>query len=190
MRDDFIAFELSDTDISMANSLRRIIIAEVPTLAIDLVDFYDNTSPLLDEFIAHRLGLIPIRFKKPLSEFKYNHACDCGDHCDACSVTITLDCDYDLMASQESHQADVAITLTSKDLRCSNSDVEIIHFSNQDEEKQSHDQGIVIVKLGPGQRIRLSAIAKKGIGKEHAKWNPVCTVALKHDSIVKLNHQM
>jgi hypothetical protein len=57
-----ISFILSETDTSMANTLRRIMIAEVPTLAIDLVEYHENSSVLNDEYIAHRLGLVPIRF--------------------------------------------------------------------------------------------------------------------------------
>ena len=54
--EDRICFELTETDISMANALRRIMISEVPTLCIDMVTFSENTSCLADEFIAHRLG--------------------------------------------------------------------------------------------------------------------------------------
>ncbi|RYH18303.1 hypothetical protein EON65_27335 [archaeon] len=188
---DLLSFELTDTDVSMANSLRRIMMAEVPTLAIDVVNFEDNTSALQDEFLAHRLGLIPIRSKRPIKEWNYNYNCSCDGYCDLCAVRITLDCDfYQMTKHLSAHEQDVAITITSRDMVVHSPYAEVVHFSSVEEEQQSHDRGIVIVKLGPGQRLKFEAIVKKGIAKEHAKWSPVATVALKHDAIVKLNEEM
>ena len=43
MTEDTIKFVLTGTDTSIANALRRVIIAEVPTIAIDLVEVIENS---------------------------------------------------------------------------------------------------------------------------------------------------
>jgi len=48
---------------SLANSIRRYIY-HIPVLAIDEVDISKNDSPLYDETIAHRIGLVPIKTNK------------------------------------------------------------------------------------------------------------------------------
>ena len=60
VKEDKIRFWLKDVSLAYANSLRRIIISQIPTMAIEFVTIFSNTSPLHDEFIAHRLGLIPL----------------------------------------------------------------------------------------------------------------------------------
>jgi len=54
-------FLVKGANTGLMNAFRRAIISEVPTLAIHEVYFFENSSPLWDEFIAHRLGLIPLK---------------------------------------------------------------------------------------------------------------------------------
>jgi DNA-directed RNA polymerase alpha subunit len=50
----------ADVDYQMANMVRRYSMSYVPVLAVDSVVFYDNTTAFWDEYIAHRLGLMPV----------------------------------------------------------------------------------------------------------------------------------
>lgn len=152
MKPDYIQFELTDADISMANALRRIMIAEVPTLAIDLIHFSDNTTVLLDEIIAHRVGLIPLTSRKDMSEWNFGHDCDCEDYCNKCSVKFSLDCDFkEMNAGRQPHEQDLVVSVTSRHLISSDPDVSAVLFSNADEIHVSQDTGIVIALLGAGE---------------------------------------
>ncbi|EEH58218.1 uncharacterized protein MICPUCDRAFT_57581 [Micromonas pusilla CCMP1545] len=59
--DEKVEFEMQGLSPAIANAFRRILIAEVPTMAIEKVFMVNNTSVIQDEVFAHRLGLIPIR---------------------------------------------------------------------------------------------------------------------------------
>lgn len=84
-----LKFELLNTELSIANALRRIIIGEVPTMAIDIVQVDENTSPLNDEFIAHRLGLVPL-VSEQVDRFNDHGVCECPEFCENCSVRYRL----------------------------------------------------------------------------------------------------
>ena len=71
-----IRFVLSKCPLYLANALRRVMIAEVPTMAFDFVEIQENSSVLHDEFIAHRLGLIPL-VSDYANQFNYSRDCDC-----------------------------------------------------------------------------------------------------------------
>ena len=55
-----IEFDLVGYDPAMVNALRRILLSDVPTMAIEKVHMYQNTSIMQDEVLAHRLGLLPL----------------------------------------------------------------------------------------------------------------------------------
>jgi DNA-directed RNA polymerase subunit D len=58
--DKELRFVLSDAPLEFANLLRRYAISSVQTFAITEAAFYENTSSFFDEYISHRLGLIPL----------------------------------------------------------------------------------------------------------------------------------
>jgi len=53
---------VSGVNNSFMNTLRRFAYGEVPTMAVDVVRFQENTSGMYDEVIAHRIGLIPLTY--------------------------------------------------------------------------------------------------------------------------------
>lgn len=70
LNEEEIAFTMTGAEAPLANALRRIMIAEIPTVAIEKVELWQNTSIIPDENLAHRLGLVPIMVDPRLFEFK------------------------------------------------------------------------------------------------------------------------
>eukprot|EP00834_Sanchytrium_tribonematis_P000184 NODE_4_length_77007_cov_1.156642.p24 type:complete len:335 gc:universal NODE_4_length_77007_cov_1.156642:76493-75489(-) len=183
-----ISFILRDSYIGLANALRRTMVAEVPTIAIDLVNFTVNTSVLPDEYIAHRLGLIPLISDNSLKTLKSSRDCTCDEYCNNCAVV---------------YQIDKTNTDRGTDKRVDTNDLIVqANFDNvppfvlPDFEipdkygniKNYVDQGILITRLAKGQTLTVDCIAKKGVGKEHAKWSPVAGLAFEYDPHNKLRH--
>lgn len=56
-----LEFDLVNVTPALANAFRRLMISEVPSMAIEKVYIYNNTSIIQDEILAHRLGLIPLK---------------------------------------------------------------------------------------------------------------------------------
>ena len=56
MQNNELQFDMIGIDASIANAFRRILLAEVPTMAIDKVFMLNNTSVIPDEVLAHRIG--------------------------------------------------------------------------------------------------------------------------------------
>jgi len=159
-----VRFILRGASPPFANALRRIMIAEVPSMAIDDVIIVENNSAMNDEILAHRLGLIPL--KTDLKTYVLPEDCTCKSDlgCNRCLVILTL----------EAEAGDSLREVYSDDLKPE--DQEVTPVSR-----------IPIVKLTPGQRVRLEAYARLGRGQAHAKWQPVSACAYKFLPIVTIN---
>ena len=89
--DEVIRFVVEDCDVALANALRRTMIAKVPTMAIDDIFYFDNSSVVPDEVLAHRIGMVPM--KTDLDNYVLPERCDCGAElgCPKCRATMTMD---------------------------------------------------------------------------------------------------
>ncbi len=52
---------IEDAKPTLVNAIRRAIISEIPIFAVDEVIFFENSTPFFDEYIAHRLAMIPLK---------------------------------------------------------------------------------------------------------------------------------
>ncbi|HID16892.1 TPA: DNA-directed RNA polymerase subunit D [Candidatus Bathyarchaeota archaeon] len=151
-------FLIKGVPTAFANALRRIMIAEVPTMAIEDVIILENSSLMYDEVLAHRLGLIPLT--TDLKGYVLPEECECKSElgCNKCRASFTL----------EAEAKEGPITVYSGDLK------------PQDPAVRPVSENIPVLKLAPGQKIKLEAYAKLGRGVKHAKWQPVSACAYKY----------
>jgi DNA-directed RNA polymerase I and III subunit RPAC1 len=171
--DEHLVFEMIGVSAPIANAFRRIIVSDVPTMAIEKVILYQNTSIIQDEVLAHRLGLIPIHADPHL--FKYV-AEDGEPNVDNTTVfTLEAACTHNPQASAAappSVQFQNGVVYSSQ-LKWVPHGEQVETFKD-DPIRPVHDD-IVLAKLRPGQSIEAELHVIKGIGRDHAKWSPAAT---------------
>ncbi|WP_406658091.1 DNA-directed RNA polymerase subunit D [Methanolobus sp. ZRKC2] len=151
-------FVLSNVSAAFANGIRRAALSDVPTLAIDDVNIYNNTSVLFDEQLALRLALIPLTAN--MDDFVPMQECSCGgSECPGCKVSLTLSAEGPKM-------------VYSGDLISS------------DETVRPADLNVPIIDLKEGQKVVLEAIAHVGYGYDHAKWQAGVACGYKNMPVV------
>lgn len=150
VKENIMEFTLEKGNNAMANALRRVMMQEVPIMAVDEVDFFDNTSSIFDEFIAHRIGLVPL--VTDLKAYKLPEDCDQKD-CNKCSTVLNL-------------EVKGPGTVYSKELKA------------EDKKSKPVEGEIPITELREGEVLKLEARARLGKGKQHAR-HQACTCTYK-----------
>eukprot|EP01122_Echinamoeba_exundans_P011954 TRINITY_DN4905_c0_g1_i1.p2 TRINITY_DN4905_c0_g1~~TRINITY_DN4905_c0_g1_i1.p2 ORF type:complete len:400 (+),score=94.41 TRINITY_DN4905_c0_g1_i1:87-1202(+) len=176
-----LSFDLIGVDASIANALRRIMIAEVPTMAFESIYFQNNTSIIPDEQLAHRLGLLPIH--ADASKFDYHKPGGELSDTDTLLFELKVKCPkFEKDAKKAINGREIVDeehgVIPVLDGRVYSNMMRFVPSGDQDEiypDGISLVHGdILIAQLRPGQEIDASCYAHKGIGRDHAKWSPVC----------------
>lgn len=166
-------FEVYDVDVSIVNAIRRTIICDVPTIGFAFdpnlkendIKVIENTGALHNEFLCHRLSLVPINFKREEIE------------------------DFD--SSKYSFELKVRNSGTAM-MDATSKDIEIYDSEGNKADKQLRDRlfpgtiidgqehHILITKLKPnlynennGDAVHIKATASKNVGGVHSRWSPV-----------------
>ena len=168
-----ISFVLKNSSPAMANALRRTILTDIPKMAIDKVEFhlgpimvddkeYESITPLFDEIIAHRLGMVPV--PTDLQLFVPQKDCTCGgEGCPTCTIMYSL----------------------NKIGPCTVLSGDLVPLGNPD--LKVKDEFIPIVELADGQAVLIYTIATMGTARSHVKWQVANGVGYKYEPIVKID---
>jgi DNA-directed RNA polymerase subunit L len=173
--DTYMKLQILDVDLSVMNAIRRIILSEIPNVSFgfDLNDlsnynFGVNTTPLNNEFLAHRLSLVPIHFTADqIKEF------------DSDKYTFVID---------KSNNTTSVMNVTTRDVKI---------IDNQTGQEDKDLAGIafppdsitgdyvLLNKLRPnyldnasGETMKVDIVAKKDIALTNACFCPVSLAAL------------
>lgn len=165
-----IRFILRDATPAKANALRRTLLSDIPKMAIDKVEFhlgsidvngkdFESVTPLFDEMIAHRLGMVPV--PTDLQLFTFQSECSCeGEGCPSCTIMYSLNKNGPCTV----YSGDME-PLGSPDLKVK-------------------DEHIPIVELTSGQSVLIYAHAVMGTAKQHVKWQVANGVGYKYMPVI------
>ncbi|MCI4325728.1 MAG: DNA-directed RNA polymerase subunit D, partial [Thermoplasmata archaeon] len=160
-----LRLEFTGASAAKVNAIRRTLLADVPKLAIEDIEFhlgpirdeasgkdYDSSTSMFDEGVALRLGLLPI--PTDLGQFRRKADCTCGGQgCPHCQMMYSID-------------KKGPCTVYARDITpLGDATMAIL------------EPEVPIVRLGARQALLAYATAVVGTAREHAKWQVAHAVA-------------
>ena len=158
------SFDIHNIDLAIVNGMRRIIMTDVPNLGAigekldkdePTVNVIENTGSLHDEFIIHRIGLIPICMTTDeIENYEDN------------SLVIELN-----VKNTTSKSVDVR----TSDFKAKLNDIELTEKKLKElfPPNKVSKHNILITRLRPGEHLHLKANIVKKTGRDNASFNPV-----------------
>uniref|UniRef100_A0A0X3PNL7 DNA-directed RNA polymerases I and III subunit RPAC1 n=1 Tax=Schistocephalus solidus TaxID=70667 RepID=A0A0X3PNL7_SCHSO len=194
---EIIEFDLINLDCTFANAIRRIIVAEVPSFAIERVYLHQNTSVIADEVFCHRLGLVPLNIDGNKLDFCNNdlpNNCEIDDFDPSHHIIFDLDVKIDKLPSVK--ESDVSVKEGLHIFPLYSKALTWVPLPGQSEVLISEEMAspapvsgtILLNKLAVGDEIQARCLAVKGVGRDHAKFSPVSAAYYKLLPTVRLKH--
>lgn len=171
-----IVIQIDGIDFSIINSLRRVLLGETASFAIHKVFFYDNSSILNDEIIAHRLCLVPLFFPPDLIDFflKKNS-----------KLVQKLIFELKITRPQNFNKG---FSVFSNSLKWKSYGL-LSHLLKNSQIKPVF-RDILVLKLNPGQKIKCECHCVLGKGTTHAKFSPVGTTFYRIFPRIKITQEI
>jgi DNA-directed RNA polymerase subunit D len=138
-------FEIQGINTSLASAMRRVMMSEIPTMAIEWVDFRKNDSAVTDEVVANRLGMVPLTFDQKVYNLPDQCKCE-GKGCSLCQVKLVL-------------KKKGPGVVYAGDMKSTAKDV-----------KPLYDNIPVTELFDENSEVTLEATAQLGTGRRHVKW--------------------
>ena len=159
-KSDKTSFDIENMDLSIANGIRRIILTEIPTIGFygedePTIEILKNTGPLHNEFMKHRIGLIPINISEEITD---NY--------------IDNDYKFELNVINEST---ISINVTTANFTGTYKDIELTpkELNELFPPNPITKNNILITRLRQGEHLHLTATAIKRTAKINASFSPV-----------------
>lgn len=174
------SFDLIGIDTSIANAFRRIMLAEVPSVAAEYVYIFNNTSVIQDEVLAHRIGLVPLKVDPDQLTWINKEADEKDKFTDDNTIVLSLDvmCTHNPNAEKGNNDPENLYRnskVYARDLKFEPQGKQVELFANNP--IVPCDPDILLAKLRPGQEISVRVHCILGIGSDHAKFSPVSTAS-------------
>lgn len=161
------SFEVDDVDVAVLNSIRRTILSDIPNVAFrydafdkdeSSITFHTNTGALHNEFLGHRLSLIPLCFTEKQLD-----------------AVLSGQARYRfVLKKHNTTKSDIVDVLTSDF---------VVYLDDRPLDVHEREailppdgftgDYILITRLKPGEAVHAECVPAEGTAKEHAAWCPV-----------------
>lgn len=156
-------------DVAYINAIRRTILSEIENVAVctNNMKFHVNTTSLHNEFMQHRLSLIPLHLTAEQIE-NFNPG----------TYKFVIDA---------KNEGDIIKNITTNDITIYNNEGVKVDKKTHKQifPPYKHSDGsehyILITKMKKGEELHVEFRAAKGIAKDNAKWSPVSTASYTYE---------